>query len=135
MSASTPSHSKERFVLVEQMPDPQADLCEVARAMAEVCEAMLVTVRQAPDELSVNIALLQLQHQYFLRYEMASKAHRDYIGSRAGHTCIFQVWRNYYSQLRELLLAVNPPPLRPPAPPPARPQINGIFIGEDLGGP
>lgn len=129
MSASSP-RTKERFILVEQEQDPEVNLCAPAHAMAEICETMLVKVRQAPDELTINIALLQLQQQYFLRYEAAPKPHRNHVGTRNGHTCIFQIWHSYYSQLRELLMAVNPPPLRPLSPP-RRAEINGIFLGEE----
>jgi hypothetical protein len=122
-----------RFAFAPPPPaDPLPNRCAEADRFYGVCVSMLDKVRQAPDELAINVALLQLQHQYFLRYEIAPKGHKDHIGTRNGHCCLHQVWRYFYGQLRELLLAVNPPPMRPPAPPPAPPQIDGIFLGDDL---
>ena len=118
------------FRLAEQAEtDPR---CQPARELAGVCEPMVEKVRQAPDEISINVALLQLQHQYFRHYERASKAHRNHIGTRTGHVCVWQTYYSLYSQLYELLLKVNPPPLRPPPLPPPRPSVNGIFIGEEV---
>ncbi len=116
-------------------PDPLADPCPAAKAMIGVCQPLLDKVRLAPDEVSINVALLQLQQQYHLRYEGASRAHKDHIGTRNNHTCLHQVWCHYYAQFRELLLAVNPPPLRP-APPPAAPQptLLETILGEVISG-
>ena len=129
------THFEERWLqgielrLPEQETDPR---CPWAKAMAAVCEPMVEKVRQAPDEVAINVTLRQLQDQYHLRYDMAPKAHKDHIGTRNGHICIFQLYRAYYSQLRELLLAVNPPPLRPLPPPPGPPQVAGVLLGLEL---
>jgi hypothetical protein len=99
---------------------------------------MVEKVRQQPSELAVHVALLQLQTQYWMHYEMAPKAHKDHIGTRNGHPCLHQTYHYLFLALRDLLLQVNPPPLRPPAPAASagqgqEPQFQGIYLGEDLG--
>ncbi len=118
------------FRLPEQeKADPR---CQPARELAAICEPMVEKVRQAPEELAINVALLQLQHQYFRHYERASKTHRNHIGMRTGHICLWQIYYLVYGQLYDLLLKVNPPPLRPPPPPAPRPHVQGIFLGEEV---
>lgn len=107
-------------------------LCPLAQDFARYCESTLEKVRQAPSEVSLNIAHLQLQAQYWARYETAPAAHKNHIGIRNRHTCLFQVYRRYYLELRDLLLSVNPPLLREPLPPPPAPlppQIAGVPFG------
>jgi hypothetical protein len=130
MSAGTTSKTRERFTFTLPPLDPLPDRCLAAEQFMAVWEPALAKVRAAPDELAVNVALLQLQEQYFRRYTLASKSHRDHIGTRNGHTCLFQVYCHYYEALRELLLAVNPPPLRAPAPAaPVHFEIAGVPFG------
>ena len=112
-------------------PDPLLDHCKYARPYAEWCEALLDDVKVNRGEISVNLALLQLQRQYWSRYETAPKSHRNHIGMRSKHKCLFQVYRHYYEQLHELHLDVNPPQLREVPPPyvPAPTQIAGVAFG------
>jgi hypothetical protein len=103
-----------------------AYLCPLAESFAAWCETQVAPVRASPTEVTVNQALLLLQEQFLARWEAAPRAHRT-LGS-AQHTCLFGVYLDYCRELRELRWQVNPPLVREPVP--ARPQVNGIFLGE-----
>lgn len=129
----------EFFELPERHSLPH--LCEYARPFCEWCEKLLEETTNKADEIAVNLVLLQLQSQYWNRYESAPVRHRNRIGAPRGkHTCLFQVYAYFYAQLRELHLQVNPPQLReapPPYVPPPPPQIAGVPFGileDDAGG-
>ncbi|MBW7884700.1 MAG: hypothetical protein H3C34_19080 [Caldilineaceae bacterium] len=116
-----------------ELPEPSAlgDLCEHAKPFVAWCEELIAKTRKHATEATVNVAHLQLQAQYWARYAAAPLPHRNHIGARQGHACLFQVYRHYYVLLRELLLSINPPllreqPQRYEAPPP---QIAGVPFG------
>ena len=119
----------ELFELPERLSLPH--LCEYARPFCEWCETLLEETVSKGGEIAVNLALLQLQSQYWSRYASAPVRHRDHIGSRGRHTCLFQVYAHFFGQLRELRLQVNPPQLREARPPyvPPPPQIAGVPFG------
>lgn len=129
MSAATSSRTRERFTFAPAPPpDPLPNRCEYAERFFTICEQMLEKVRESPTELSVNHALLQLQTQYWLHYQDAPKTHKNHIGTRDTHSCLHQVYAYGYRELRDLLRAVNPPPLRP-APAPSQPMLQSTILG------
>jgi hypothetical protein len=137
MSRARSSRTRERFTFKPPPPpDPLPNRCEYAESFFGICARMLEKVRKSPTELAINRALLQLQNQYWMHYEDAPKAHKNHIGVRNTHSCLHQVYAYGYGELRDLLRNVNPPPLRRESRrQPDRPQIAGIFIGEDVSNP
>jgi hypothetical protein len=138
MSAARSKQTRARLTFAPPPPpDPLPNRCEYAEGFFTICTRVLEKARKAPSELAVNQALLQLQNQCWLHYEDAPKAHKNHIGTRSTHSCLHQVYAYGYRELRDLLRAVNPPPVRRQSQRMAdpRPQIAGIFLGEEVSGP
>jgi hypothetical protein len=139
-----------QFTMVEPPRFPY--LCERAQQLAGLCEQSLQRVRDKPDEIAVNLALLDIQEHFFAAYESAPRAHQVASDARkrrgAQHTCLVAVYTSYLDELRQLRRQVNPPLLRKPLPQPRQPApaqtppaveqapapaFQGIYLGEDLG--
>ena len=105
------------------------DVCSYAQAFSDWA-ARTLDISQNPSVVLVNQAKVLLVDKYYEWYSIVPKRHRYHLSPR-GHTCIFQVFLQFYQQLKALELSLTPPLLFLPPPPPPPPQIAGIFIGEE----
>lgn len=104
--------------------------CSYAPAFADVAEALLAPVRGVPGEVSVNIAMLQLQAKFFDFWRDVPQEHKVLTG----HRCVFQVYEEAYRELRELELRIVPPKFSTPAipaGPPPKPEPRFFLLPED----
>ena len=111
-----------------EFPD-EPEVCRYAQAFSGWA-AQALDLGEEPNVVAVNQAKVLLVDKYFDYFSVVPKRHR-YHSSPRGHICIFQVFLQYYQQLRALELSLTPPMLFLPPPPPPPPQIAGIFIGEE----
>ena len=117
------------------LPEPRVDLCPYAQAFHDWA-VRAHDLGRDPSIISVKQAKIWLIDKYFDWYSIAPRQHRYHLNPR-GHTCIFQVFVEFYQQLRALELSLTPlvliqsPP--PPPPPPPPPRIAGIPFAEILG--
>ena len=109
----------------------QPDHCSFAEQFAPWAEELLDRVTDNPGVVSVNQSKVLLLDKYFEWRAVVPKPHRYHLGRGKGHVCIFQVFETAYERLKVLELSLTPPLLFLPGPPPPRPQIAGIFIGEE----
>jgi hypothetical protein len=121
-------HSHDDFEFGER----PADVCPYAARFGQWADELVANAIKDPDVVGINQSKLLLQDKYFEWRAAVPKAHRNHIGA-AGHTCIFQVFEEAYRKLKVVELSLTPPMLFLPSPPPptSRPQIAGIFIGEE----
>ena len=99
--------------------EPEPDLCQPAAELAEWVENLIREVNERSTEAAVHVGKLLLQDRYWAFYNTASKVHKNHIGTRAGHTCIFQVYQAAYNTLHTLELSLTPPRLADPQVPSA----------------
>lgn len=88
------------------------------------------------NEVAVNQAKILLTDKYFDWERIVPQSHRQRLGVH-GHTCIYQVFKKAYENLRVVELSLTPPPIYnspQPLPQPKQPMIGGLFIGEGLDG-
>jgi hypothetical protein len=106
-------------------------LCEHAQELAALYEELVQPVRTQPTEITVNQVLLLLQDQFFV-FDEKTKGHKHPTKrGKDKFTCLLDVYRSYFYELRRLRWKVNPPLVRePPAP---RSQDFGITLGEIMG--
>ena len=116
-----------------EFPDPPPNYCEHARRFKESADALVADAVRDPTEITLNQSMLLLTKTYWDFYESVPKVCKNHIGTRNGHICLFQVYRETWEKLRALELTnVSRPRVFEPSPPPTPPQIAGVFIGEEL---
>lgn len=113
-------------------------LCPFAQPFATWCEKLRAGLGDAPTDIQVNLALLDLQTKFFGWYAGAPLACRQHVAPHKPKVrCLMALYEEQYHALYRQALALTPPRLREVAPSalvPTRPvvQIEGITLGEIL---
>lgn len=103
------------------------DRCAHAKAFEAWAAAVCRRATEQETALAINQAKLVLLDAYFSWRVSVPNAHRDRTSAR-GHRCIWHVFLDCYTTLRQAELALAPPPFSPPPTLPSEP--GGIFIGD-----
>ena len=117
----------ERF----EIPEPlDHTICVYALSFQKWVEE-LGKMMENPTEIVVNQVKILLTDKYFDWERLVPQSHRQHQGAH-GHTCIYQVFKKGYENLRIVELSLTPPLISypPPVIPPPKPIIGGLFIGE-----
>jgi len=118
-----------------EIPDPlDRTICVYALSFQKWVDE-LSNMMQNPSDIGVNQAKILLADKYFDWERLVPQSHRMRLGVH-GHTCIYQVFKKAYENLRIMELHLTPPRINfPPPPPPMkilpRPNLAGIMLGED----
>lgn len=139
MTLQTAFEKKSLHGVEFRLPEPDAEpaLCPAAKPFAAWCGKLKADLGVQPNDIQVNLALLNLQTKFFGWHERAPPDCRKHFGARKQKVrCLFEVYRETFLALHDIVLALTPPRLREPPPPPppvAVPQLAGITLGEILG--
>lgn len=135
-SQSTLQEQLLQGISFELPPEPPVvSVCPIAQAFANWCEELVKPVREHPTEITVNVALLHVQDQFFARHESTGKHQHDYDQSDLtdNDNCLFEVYQSYFLELRAMRWKVNPPLIREPPAPPPPPQFSGTTLSDLIG--
>lgn len=118
-----------------EFSEPQPDFCPLAAQFSQWAVDLISEVSDRSTEAAVHIGKLLLLDRYWAFYNTVSKVHKNHIGTREGHVCIFQVFQNAYNALHTLELSLTPPRMNEPPPPEyveakRMAQIPALFLGE-----
>lgn len=120
-----------------KLAEPEGEenpLCPFATDFADWCHELIQETKANLTEITVNLALLNLQTHFWAHFELAPLKHRAYR-PKSKQRCLFAVYRDTFLVLEKLRLTLTPPRLKePPKPPPPQTIERGIFLGEDVGG-
>ena len=125
-------HRHEDFAFAEAVEETY---CEAAKAFAPWVDDLMERTTASGSAIAVNQAKVLLLDRYWAWYASLPQKHRNHIGQRSRHTCIFQVFSEGYMRLRALELSITPPRVieQPPSLPTPRPsivEVPALFIGE-----
>jgi hypothetical protein len=124
------------FQYVEQQEPEEHPLCFFAADFFQWCQNLIDELHSNKvTDISINVALLDLQDTFWSWFTSAPKQHRyHHLNPKNGKKCLFAVYQETYMTLRKLALSITPPRLKePPKPPPPQTIDRGIFLGEDVG--
>lgn len=124
-----------------ELPAPGPNFCVFARQFNDWVGKVCTDAVRDPTDIGINQAKVLLVDRYFEWYSAVPQAHKNHLGTRDSHTCIFQVFLNAYTTLKAAELSITHPPrfFEPPSPPTqvhvkkvVQPQIAGLAIGEEV---
>ena len=88
----------------------------------------LAKMMEKPTVVFINQTKIMLSDKYFDWERLVPQSHRQRLGVH-GHTCIYQVYKKAYEQLRVIELSLTPPQLCIPSKPEPY-NVNAIALGE-----
>jgi hypothetical protein len=119
-----------------EIPEPvDHTICAFALSFQRWID-VLFKMLENPTLVGINQEKILLTDKYFDWERLVPQSHRQRLGTH-GHTCVYQVYKSAYEQLRVVEISMTPPllflpqiPIMQPNPP-QPPNFLGLVLGED----
>ena len=102
----------EKYAVEFELPNRQPNIggrddCSLALMFQRWFEPRCQILEEAPTLLALQQLKLQLADKYMEVYSVAPLSHRNHVGLRDGHRCIFQVFMESMVRLHVLQISLS----------------------------